>query len=276
MSEGEVARYYDENTGAFLARGEGGSEGVLHRAVWGEGVRDHAGAFHFVHELILREIGRLGCSRPRILDLGCGIGSSLLYLLDRHAAEGFGITLSGEQYERAERLGTGRWMRGDFCRDPLPREIDLAYGIESFLHASDARAFFQNVSQALRPRARLVLVDDFLANGASDQKPVRDFLWGWHGASLLRPHEADAMAAASGLTLVSDRDLTPNLSLDRPRDRGLALLLPLMRPFLTDSPRVRSLVGGNALRACLKRGLVEYRVRVWEKLPRDDRGRALS
>lgn len=265
--DGDVARYYDENTGRFLARGQGGSEGVLHRAVWGEGVRDSAGAFHFVHELILREMERLGAPRPRILDLGCGVGASLLYLLDRHPAEGFGITVSGEQLERARRKGKVLWLKGDFCRDPLPEDLDLAYGIESFLHASDARTFFRNVSGALRPGGRLVLVDDFLAKGALEQAPVCDFAWGWHAGSLLRPYEADEMAAAAGLVLVSDRDLTPYLSLDRPRDRALALILPLLRPFLSESPRVRSLVGGNALRACLERGLVEYRFRVWEKRP---------
>ncbi len=260
-----VARYYDANTSAFLARGQGGGEGVLHRAVWGEGVRDRSSAFHFAHELALKEIGGLGRERPRVLDLGCGVGASLLYLLGRCDAEGFGITLSGEQYELARERGSAAWLRGDFCRDALPPAIDLAYGIESFLHASDARAFFENVGKSLRTGGRLVLVDDFLAEGALDRTPVRDFAWGWHASSLLRPHEVDAMATASGLGLVFDRDLTPHLSLDRPRDRALALFLLLLRPFVSDSPRVRSLVGGNALRACLKRGLVDYRFRVWEK-----------
>jgi len=261
----DVARYYDENTAAFLARGEGGSEGVLHRAVWGQGVVDRAGALHYAHELILRQIDTLGSPRPRILDLGCGVGGSLLYLLERRDAEGFGITVSGEQYERARRRGNGRWLRGDFCRDLLPAEVDLAYGIESFVHGSDARAFFGNVSRALRPRGRLVLLDDFLASGTRDQTPVRDFIWGWHATSLLRPDEVDPMATAAGLTLLSERDLTPHLSLDRPRDRALAFFLPLVRSVLSDGPRVRSLVGGNALRKGLKQGFIEYRFRVWEK-----------
>lgn len=260
-----VARYYDANTRAFLARGEGGGEGVLHRAVWGEDVRDRSSAFHFVHELILKEIATLSSSRPRLLDLGCGVGASLLYLLDRCEGEGFGITLSGEQYELAKKRGSARWLQGDFCRDPLPPAIDLAYGIESFVHASDSRAFFRNVSEALRPQGRLVLVDDFLVQGTADWSPVRDFVWGWHAASLLPTREVDAMATASGLALASDRDLTPYLWLDRPRDRALALLQPLLRTFHSDSPRVRSLVGGNALRACLKQGLIEYRFRVWKK-----------
>jgi hypothetical protein len=111
----------------------------------------------------------------------------------------------------------------------------------------------------------LVLVDDFLAKDARDQAPVRDFSWGWHAASLLSTRDVDRVAAASELALVSDRNLTPHLALDRPRDRGLALFLPLLRPLLSDSPRARSLIGGNALRKCLKQGFIEYRFRVWEK-----------
>lgn len=261
----DVARYYDENTAPFLAHGEGGDEGVLHRAVWAEGVVDRAGAIHFVHRLILQEIEALGEGRPRILDLGCGVGASLVYLLSRCDAEGFGITVSGEQFDRARRSGNAEWLRGDFCRDPLPRDIDLAYGIESFVHASDGRAFFENVGTSLCPGGRLVLVDDFLERGDPRLGPLRDFVWGWHAASLLSAAEVDAAAAASGLRLLSERNLTPLLSLDRPRDRALALLVPLVRPFLSDGPRLRSLVGGNALRTCLKRGLVQYRFRVWAK-----------
>jgi len=260
-----VSRYYDANTRAFLARGQGGGEGALHRAVWGEGVLNRSSAFHFVHELILKEIGALAASRPRVLDLGCGVGASLLYLLGRCDAEGFGITLSGEQYELARKRGNAGWLRGDFCSDALPLAIDLAYGIESFVNARDARAFFENVAASLRPGGRLVLVDDFLAKDATDQTPIRDFAWGWHAASLLAPRDVDRVAAASALALVSDRNLTPHLALDRPRDRALALFLPLLRPFLSDRPRVRSLVGGNALRKCLKQGFIEYRFRVWEK-----------
>ncbi|HJS75514.1 MAG TPA: methyltransferase domain-containing protein [Vicinamibacteria bacterium] len=263
--EDAVARYYDANTRRFLARGEGGRTGALHRAVWGEGVSDLASAFHFTADLVLREIGASGTSRPRILDLGCGIGATLLHLLARREAEGFGITLSGRQYRLALSRGGAAFFQGDFCRDPLPADLDLAYGIESFVHAADARAFFENVAGALRPGGCLVLVDDFLAAGRSEERWLRDFRWGWHAASLMTASETDRLAASAGLFLSSDRDLTPHIDVDRPRDRVLAALLPAVRPLLPDVPLVRALVGGDALRKCLKIGLIEYRCRVWKK-----------
>jgi SAM-dependent methyltransferase len=263
--EDSVARYYDANTHRFLARGEGGKAGALHRAVWGEGVADLASALHFAADRILLEIESLGSTRPRILDLGCGVGASLLYLLGRRAAEGFGITVSGEQFRLAPRGSGATFFQGDFCRDPLPPAIDLAYAIESFVHATDARAFFENVARSLRPGGRLVLVDDFLADRASEASSVRDFRWGWHAASLMTTTEADQLAGSAGLSLSSDRDLTPHLVLDRPRDRALAAVLPAARPLLPDVPLVRALVGGDALRKCLKLRLIEYRFRVYRK-----------
>jgi SAM-dependent methyltransferase len=263
--EDTVARYYDANTRWFLTRGQGGKTGAIHRAVWGEGVRDLDSALHFAADLILREIDLTGSKKPRILDLGCGVGAGLLYLLKRREADGFGITLSGEQYRIARARGGADFFQGDFCRDPLPPDIDLAYGIESFVHAADAGAFFENVARSLRPGGRLVLVDDFLGPGGFAERSVRDFRWGWHAASLMPASEADRLAAAAGLSVWSDRDLTPYLDLDRPRDRLLGAFLPLARPFLPDVPLVRSLVGGNTLRKCLKRRFIEYRFRVWSR-----------
>jgi SAM-dependent methyltransferase len=261
----DVAGYYDRNTRFFLARGEGGGEGVLHRAVWGEGVATRSEALHFVDELVLLEIARLSVPRPRLLDLGCGVGASLLYLLERSAAEGFGISNSEAGLEIARGRAGATWIAGDFEVDPLPPGIDLAYAIESFVHAKSAPGFFANVAKALRPGARLVIVDDFLEAGAGALPPVREFQRGWHARSLLPPGDVDRIAGRVGLSLVSDRDLTPFLSLDRPRDLAIACGVALFRPLRLTGHRYSSFLGGNALRKCLKRGLVRYRARVWEK-----------
>ena len=74
----------------------------------------------------------------------------------------------------------------------------------------------------------------------------------------------DALAVEHGLKLVEDRDLTPWLELDRPRDRALGLLVALTQPLASMSARLESHLGGNALRQCLKRGLVAYRYRVFK------------
>ena len=111
-----------------------------------------------------------------------------------------------------------------------------------------------------------MLCDDFLADGDDEDRWVRELRRGWQASSLLHPEAVDALAVEQGLELVEDRDLTAFLELDRPRDRVLGLLIALTRPFVSMSARLESHLGGNALRQCLKRGLVAYRYRVWSQL----------
>ncbi len=260
----DVARYYDQNTASFLNHGQGGAQGIIHRAVWGEGVVRREQAFHFVHDLLRVRIADGGAQR--ILDLGCGVGASLEYILRGTGASGFGVTNSAVQAQLARaRLGDRASIcELDFCSASLPAPIDLAFGIESFVQAPGAAAFFENVAKALAAGGYLVLCDDFLVGDARDERWVRELRRGWQVSSLLHPEAVDALAAEQGLELVEDRDLTAFLELDRPRDRALGLLIALTRPFVSMSARLESHLGGNALRQCLKRGLVAYRYRVWK------------
>ena len=262
----DVARYYDQNTASFLAHGQGGAQGIIHRAVWGEGVARREEAFHFAHDLLGTRIAESGARR--ILDLGCGVGASLEYLLHGTELVGFGVTNSGVQagLARARLAGRAVVSELDFCSAPLEAPVDIAFAIESFVQAPDAPSFFANVARALAPGGHLVLCDDFLAAG-DDDPWLREFRRGWQASSLLRREAVDALAAEQGLELVEDRDLTPFLELDRPRDRALGLLIALTRPFVSLSARLESHLGGNALRQCLKRGLVVYRYRVFRASP---------
>ena len=262
----------------------------------GEGVLRREQAFHFVHDLLQARIADGGAQR--ILDLGCGVGASLEYILRGKALSGFGVTNSAVQAQLArERLGDRASIAElDFCSAPLPAPIDLAFGIESFAQAPDAAAFFENVAKSLAAGGYLVLCDDFLADFLADDAPnadapnadapnadapnadapnddapdadddrwVRELRRGWQASSLLHREAVDALAASHGLELVEDRDLTAFLELDRPRDRVLGLLIALTRPFVSMSARLESHLGGNALRQCLKRGLVAYRYRAWK------------
>jgi SAM-dependent methyltransferase len=261
----DVARYYDVNTKSFLARGQGGTHGAIHRAVWGEGVASRADAFHYVHGLLQGEMKLLGAKK--VLDLGCGTGASLRAVIEGSDAAAFGVTNSAVHARLArERLKDRATIsEGDFCSQALPRGIDLAYGIESFVHAPDPKRFFANVTRSLRPEGRLALCDDFLV-GSDDLRWVREYRDGWHASSLLEPERVDAIAATCGLELVDDRDFTSLLELDRPRDRILGVVVAAGRPVFSTNQRWLSLSGGNALRQCLKQGYVRYRYRVWKKL----------
>ena len=88
-----TADYYDANTKGFLRWGHGGQHLAIHRAVWGPGVRDRTQAFHFVHDLIA-DLARSEGSEA-LLDLGCGVGGSMIYLAGLLDLPFSGLTISG-------------------------------------------------------------------------------------------------------------------------------------------------------------------------------------
>lgn len=110
----QVRRYYDRKTSSFLARGQGGGVGAIHRAVWGPGTATREQAFHFVEDRIA-EVVRLVAEHStvaeplHVVDLGCGVGASLCYLATLLPLTGTGVTLSPLQVrvarERIESAG---------------------------------------------------------------------------------------------------------------------------------------------------------------------------
>jgi SAM-dependent methyltransferase len=262
LSRTPVGDYYDANTWKFLLAGR---QRAIHRELWGPGVTSRAEALHYVHALVLDHLG----PRDRhVLDLGCGVGTAGVYLARRRPVDVVGVSISPAQIRLAERFarGTGRlqgrvrFALADFTE--LPSELvgfDMAFAIESFVHADPAAAFFRNAAGALRPGGALVIVDD-VRTGDRHDPALDDLMAGWHARSLVSVATAEALAADAGLALVDSQDLSAFQRLGRPRDRFIHAVQPLLRRARRRSMWAQSLVGGNALQHCLRAGLLQYRL----------------
>ncbi len=274
MHVDEVKRYYEHNTRRFLSLGQGGTEGAIHRAVWGDDVHDRRAAFHYVHELVLQQANTLP-SPLRVLDLGCGVGACLLYLAERIAIEGVGVTVSPLQVELArervaahEAASSLEFREGNFEQLPSMEPVDLAVAIESFIHCANPDRFMSEAASVLRSGGRLVLCDDFLAAPALDAGPrtralLQEFKSGWHAGTLETVDAVDEIARHYGFALTSDTNLSPRLELGRLRDRALAPLVRLGKRAWGQSKYFQALLGGDALQRCLRSGLIQYRFVVW-------------
>ena len=139
------------------------------------------------------------------------------------------------------------------------RGFDLAYAIESCVHAESAAAFFRGAAGARLPGATLLVIDDFRTDDRDDAR-LDAFRSGWHATSLTTVREAAALAADAGLELVASHDLSALMRLGRPRDRVVHAAQPLLRRLAGRSFWAQALVGGDALQACHRDGLLEYRL----------------
>ncbi len=271
-----VGRYYDRNTRGFLSSGEGGKSLAIHRGIWGPGIADAAQASEYVPALMLNIARETGARH--ILDLGCGVGGSCMFLAAGLGAEDLhirGMTVSSAQ----ARLGTGlvrrrgledrvRIFEGDYC-DPasfagLPPQ-DLVLALESFLHSPNLSATLANASAALKPGGRLIICDDMImADPEARDRDLADFRRCWHAYGLSSRADLSGLCRDMGLELLTDLDLSPMLRLFRPRDRLAAFFLPALRLF-PHWPWAQNLVGGTALQRLLAKGRLAYRYQIWVK-----------
>jgi SAM-dependent methyltransferase len=277
FSAADVARYYDRSTPAFVALGQGGSEGAIRRAVWGPGARDRRDAFHYVDDRIAEIVAVAGrtVETPHVVDLGCGVGASLCYLAARLPMRGTGVTVSPLQaaraVERARASGLAErvaFLEGDFCDLPAMDAADVALAIESFVHAASPEAFFAQCRELVRPGGALVICDDFKRPTADPRAgaAMARFRYGWHVNSLVAAGELHALARAAGFEHEATTDLSPYLELHRPRDRAVNVFLALFGWLPLQHTPLGHLVGGSALQTCLTRGWIGYDLAVFRRV----------
>lgn len=279
---GRIARYYDDNTRRFLRIGGHGAGLAIHRELWAEGIASPAQAVGHVNALIARTVERHAERPPtRLLDLGCGVGGTLLHLLQRWPeAEALGVTLSQAQVEIAEGAAAEqelaarcRFAVADFLALEPAADADLVVAIESHVHAPSADAFLAAAARHCRPGGWLVVVDDMLARPentltTAERRRLDAFRRGWHLGHVATSEALAKAAAQHGFATLDVQDLTPLLRLTKPRDRWLALAGPLAdRMGLARRPFFANMIGGNALTQSYRAGTMRYRLHLFGKRP---------
>jgi SAM-dependent methyltransferase len=279
----QVKKYYDQNTGRFLMWGKGGSTFNLHGALWHPEVKSLVEAMHYADELVAREVERCPYPVNRVLDLGCGVGGSIFYLVRRlsRVRSFAGISLSPLQINSArQRIPEALKNRihfdeGCFLQLPTDRfKADFSYSIEAFTHCPDPDIFFAVQAGLLPPGGRLAIIDDCLSDEIRPSSRQMRLLGSYRRNWLLPGLQAftalKSLAEEKGFRLIKDQNLTPYLRLGRPRDRTISFLVKFLGPLMERDTYLRSLLGGDARQKCYLESLIHYRLLVFEKYaPKD-------
>jgi SAM-dependent methyltransferase len=275
-----VKRFYDENTSLFLSLGQG-TEGTIHRAVWGPGVASRAHAMAYVDGLILERLRSLSPAAgelPRVADLGCGVCASLCRMAKALPLRGLGVTISEEQVTLSRRRieaqglsGSVECVKGDFCAlPPNLSAVDLAFSIEAFVHAPSGDDYFRECARLIRPGGMLIVCDDFITEarfrqGHRASRWIERFRRGWVANNLCTEGEAHERAARAGFSHVETIDLTPYLEIRRPRDYAIGALMRSFGWLPIQHNYWLMLYGGHAAQIGLKRGWLKHAFVVWSR-----------
>ena len=275
--EQEVRLYYDRNMYPFLRFARNSAPKAIHQPLYEHPHMSLEDALHTHHRKILHTLPKEINGRS-ILDLGCGVGESMMYLA-QHTPSDFkfyGITLSAAQALAASAriLKAGlsdriQVIKGSFqSLPPTIQNVEVAYAIESFIHSPDPSEFFVQVNSALNQGGRLILFDDFLTREPENQTErniLTDLKSGWLANTLLTVEQTTCLALQTGFLRESSDDLSGLLRLQRLRDKCIHLLAPLARLLLHHSQYCRFLVGGDARQQAYHEGLLQYAMLVFTK-----------
>jgi tocopherol O-methyltransferase len=153
--------------------------------------------------------------RSRVLDAGCGVGGSSLWLARERGASVVGITLDPRQVElargfAAERSVTNvRFEAMDFAATTFAEaSFDVVWNLESLCHVGEPRAYLDHVRHLLADRGRFVCADFFRGQGG----PACDEMCaGWVLPELQRPSDVVSTLTALGYDQIDWVDLTPRV-----------------------------------------------------------------
>jgi tocopherol O-methyltransferase len=160
----------------------------LHYGYHDENHRHHDSAVINMNRVLSQKAGI--SKQDRVLDAGCGIGGSSMWLAKNTGAQVVGVSLVPMQVELARSLAAKNGVAhqtqfevGDYTELQFPpQSFDVVWGLESICYAENKISFLREAFRLLKPGGRIVVADGFIAAptlGEKQQKIVDGFCEGW-------------------------------------------------------------------------------------------------
>jgi len=214
-----IREYYEQTWHDYRFLWLSPSNYAIHFGYWDQVTRSHADALNRLNAVLASCIG----IHPgaHILDAGCGVGGSSIWLAKRFGATVTGITPVGSQVRRARRIAAEqgvadrvRFAEEDYTRTTFAdASFDVVWAVESVCHAADKAAFYREAQRLLRPGGRLGIVEYMRTSCPlpdDGEALLHNWLSGWAIPDLATAEEHRAWAQAR-FTEVQLIDITLNV-----------------------------------------------------------------
>lgn len=246
----DIARYYNANTIFYRVFWHESKSLGIHFGYYDSGISNHQEAILKVNKK-LSELAEIKSS-DKVLDAGCGVGGSAIWIAKNIGAEVFGITISPTQVKKANKYKKREGVTDktefevrDFNDTKFPDvSFDVVWGIESFCYALDKEKLFKEMFRILKPGGRLVMSDWFALKtefNSEEKKIYEEFIYGFAVPSLETPKSMKEILNKVGFEKIAQedhgKDLKKNFEFGMKRTKRLeipAKVLPKIFPKLRD------------------------------------------
>lgn len=188
MSQEEIISYYEDCD-------------IDYRLVWGIDLNFslHYGFYdsqYIKHHEAVLNMNRVLANKAgikandKVLDAGCGVGGSCLWLARKRHAKMTGINITRKQLERARKLADNQglsdmieYKEASFLDTGFDdNTFDVVWGMEAVCYAEDKKEFLKEAYRVLKPGGKIAVADGFLNDIDPDPKHkqmLNDWLDGW-------------------------------------------------------------------------------------------------
>jgi tocopherol O-methyltransferase len=123
-------------------------------------------------------------SKDRVLDAGCGVGGSSVWLAENIGCQVLGIDINRNFVNIAQREARRKNLNSlvsfyemNFCQTSFRENVfDIVWAEESSCHAENKQAFLMEMSRILRPGGHIIIADGYKTRESSE---LTKNLTGW-------------------------------------------------------------------------------------------------
>jgi cyclopropane fatty-acyl-phospholipid synthase-like methyltransferase len=215
-----IRAYYDETWLDYRFLWLNPRNYAIHFGYWDSDTTSHEAALLNMNRVLAERAGVQ--AGQRILDAGCGVGGSAIWLARTYDVEVVGIAPVRSQIERARHFAASAGVdrrvgfeQGDYLATGFPSEsFDVVWALESVCHAADKRGFLLEARRLLRPGGRLVMAEYLRRSrplAPAGEALLQSWLSGWAIPDLALADEFRDWAQASGFGPMDVTDVTSNV-----------------------------------------------------------------
>ena len=214
-----IIEYYKDTENAYKDSWDLNNSLAIHYGYWDEKVNSFPESLLRMNEIMI-ETAEIK-STDKVLDAGCGVGGSSIFMATVLGCKVTGITLSERQVQHAKENAAKKNVGGlvdfkamDYSETDFPdASFDVVWGCESICYADDKEKFIKEAFRLLKPGGRLVVADGFVTDFTNNENPIiRQWADGWQVNYLESPERFQNFMQAAGFTNINYRNISKQAS----------------------------------------------------------------